>query len=415
MKFDLEQLKKAYSLAKKNTYHNEFVAITKFDEDQRLVYGYISTEQKDCHNEIVSKDAIKKAFEEDYKKWGNIRFMHDNKTAVGNMIEYSHDDFGTFMCAKISDSEVWQKIKDGVLKGFSIGGWVIKKVGDTITDLFLEEISLVDRPANPGALVTCFKTADMIVNIEEDEKLVANLEKIQSSGLSLEDILNLVEQSKIEKANKEREEKEAREKILLEKGFYSVQDVVSVIGTLSWVLDDAEWENKWNNDDNTELLVELKNHILSLSDLAQKMIQNETKDLTSASEEVQKVYNNIEKLQPMIKLLSSDSNKDVVVVDNKEVEELKKSLSSKDEELNKVKVELEELKKNAIFENNLDTKTVEKNTDNKITKNASDVINELDSEIKEIKEKINKSADFYEKQDLESKLKILNMERNIFN
>ena len=145
------------------------------------------------------------------------------------------------------------------------------------------------------------------------------------------------------------------------------------------------------------------------------MIQNETKDLTNASEEVQKVYNNIEKLQPMIKLLSSDSNKDVVVVDNKEVEELKKSLSSKDEELNKVKFELEELKKNAIFENNLDTKTVEKNTDNKITKNASDVINELDSEIKEIKEKINKSADFYEKQDLESRLKVLNMERNIFN
>lgn len=48
-------------------------------------------------------------------------------------------------------------MKEGVLRGFSIGGRVVNKIGNMIKDLSLSEISLVDRPANPEALIEIYK------------------------------------------------------------------------------------------------------------------------------------------------------------------------------------------------------------------------------------------------------------------
>ena len=55
------------------------------------------------------------------------------------------------------------KVREGVYKGFSIGGSVTTRdAGDPqiVTGVELTEISLVDRPANPDAVFALWKSED---------------------------------------------------------------------------------------------------------------------------------------------------------------------------------------------------------------------------------------------------------------
>ena len=135
------------------------IPISKIDEEQRMVYGYASTEAMDLQGEQVSKDAIAAALP-DYMKFANIREMHQ-PSAVGVAKQAQMDDKGLSIAVKVVDNSAWEKVKEGVYKGFSIGGRMVEKVGDMITNLTLSEISLVDRPANPEALITVWKAADV--------------------------------------------------------------------------------------------------------------------------------------------------------------------------------------------------------------------------------------------------------------
>lgn len=130
---------------------------TKKDDDERTVEGYASTEAIDTQGEVVKTEAIEKALP-DYLKWGNVREMHQ-WSAVGKTIVADVDKVkkGLFIKAKIVDPIAWQKCKEGVYNAFSIGGKVLKRVGNVIQDLVLNEISIVDRPANPEAIFTLVK------------------------------------------------------------------------------------------------------------------------------------------------------------------------------------------------------------------------------------------------------------------
>jgi HK97 family phage prohead protease len=135
-----------------------FAPIAKIDETQHLVFGYASTEALDSQGEIVRKEAIEAALP-DYMRFANIREMHQ-PSAVGVAREAELDDTGLHLAAKIVDDEAWQKIVEGVYKGFSIGGRVTARDPDAkhvITGVDLLEISLVDRPANPEAVIELFK------------------------------------------------------------------------------------------------------------------------------------------------------------------------------------------------------------------------------------------------------------------
>jgi hypothetical protein len=132
-----------------------FIPFAKKDDEQRMVYGYASTEALDSQGEVVSKKAIMAALP-DYMKYGNIREMHQ-PSAVGKTHQASMDDQGLFIKVKVVDDNAWKKVKEGVYNGFSIGGRVVTKIGNKISDLILSEISIVDRPANPEALFTVVK------------------------------------------------------------------------------------------------------------------------------------------------------------------------------------------------------------------------------------------------------------------
>jgi hypothetical protein len=153
----------------------KFATFEKASKDQQVVVGYASSERIDGQNDIVDSDALKGALD-DYMQWANLREMHQPK-AIGKVLSAVpvHGQVrlsdGTVLTnplriiAKIVDEDAWNKVKAGVLKGFSIGGKVVNAITQKvngkdvrrITGLVLNEISLVDRPANPDARIVMLK------------------------------------------------------------------------------------------------------------------------------------------------------------------------------------------------------------------------------------------------------------------
>jgi hypothetical protein len=80
------------------------------------------------------------------------------------VLEARVDDVGLWVKAQITApvaewaKEAFQKIKDGVLKAFSIGG-IFTRVKDAITAMDLMEISVVAIPAQPEALFAVVQKA----------------------------------------------------------------------------------------------------------------------------------------------------------------------------------------------------------------------------------------------------------------
>lgn len=141
------------------------------DDGTVKVWGYASSEAVDSDGETIAAEAMKAAIP-DYMKFGAVREMHGSN-AAGTAIEINVEDDGrTFFGAHIVDPVAVTKVKTGVYKGFSIGGSVTARDElnkSQITGLKLTEISLVDRPANPDAVFTCYK-ADKPKDEEEADK-----------------------------------------------------------------------------------------------------------------------------------------------------------------------------------------------------------------------------------------------------
>lgn len=149
---------------------------SKADKEKRLVKWIASSEAIDSYGDIVRFDAMKEAFA-DYMKFGNIREMHW-PSAVGTVKDYELDAKSktTSITSKIVDDNAWNKVIEGVYKWYSIWGKVleaeplmikttdeswneyeIRSWGLDILKIELIEISLVDRPACPEALIESYK------------------------------------------------------------------------------------------------------------------------------------------------------------------------------------------------------------------------------------------------------------------
>lgn len=143
------------------------VPITKVDKENRLVSGFATLDNVDTSDDIVTAEASKAAFA---SFRGNIREMHQ-PIAAGRMVDFVEDEFfydgefyrGIFVTAYVSKGaqDTWEKVLDGTLSGFSIGGNItdqetkfVKDAGPDgkhirfIKGYDLIELSLVDNPAN---------------------------------------------------------------------------------------------------------------------------------------------------------------------------------------------------------------------------------------------------------------------------
>ncbi|NLR74218.1 hypothetical protein [Leeia aquatica] len=139
-----------------------FGAIAKvedLDDGTIRVWGIASSAAEDADGETITAEAMRDALP-DYLRFGAVREMHQ-PLAAGTALEAEVlPDGQTRFCAHIVDSEAVRKVRAGVYKGFSIGGQVTTRDPanpQVITGLKLVEVSLVDRPANPDAVITCFK------------------------------------------------------------------------------------------------------------------------------------------------------------------------------------------------------------------------------------------------------------------
>jgi len=153
--------------------------IAKIDKEKRTVSGFATLDNVDKQSDIVPTDVSVKAFE---RFRGNLREMH-MPIAVGRVMSFKSDKFynqeedkfynGVFVNAYISKGaqDTWEKVLDGTLSGFSIGGSIkesdqvynaeMDKSIRVIKDYELHELSLVDNPANQFAnIISIEKMAD---------------------------------------------------------------------------------------------------------------------------------------------------------------------------------------------------------------------------------------------------------------
>ncbi|EFM05458.1 HK97 family phage prohead protease [Neisseria meningitidis] len=235
------------------------------DDGTVKVWGYASSEAVDSDGEVIAAEAMKAAIP-DYMKFGAVREMHGSN-AAGTAIEINVEDDGrTFFGAHIVDPVAVTKVKTGVYKGFSIGGSVTARDElnkSQITGLKLTEISLVDRPANPDAVFTCFKAdkpkADEEADKDEDDKSADKTdetpaddaekaddkadgkkddkkdeaEKSVSVNLSESEIAIL--KAVLAKAEKPKDEPVA-------KSMWQVKSLADVLMSLKWLINDAGYD-----------------------------------------------------------------------------------------------------------------------------------------------------------------------------
>src|ERR1700719_4043594 len=131
------------------------------DDGTVRVYGIATSEALDEQGEIVRADAIRAAIP-DYMRFPALREMHQLSAAGTTLEAEVCEDGTTRIVAHVVDPIAVAKVRNQVYRGFSIGGSVTRREAGnptTVTGLVLNEMSLVDRPANPEAIFDCWKAA----------------------------------------------------------------------------------------------------------------------------------------------------------------------------------------------------------------------------------------------------------------
>lgn len=147
-------------------------------KEERIISGIATADNVDKSGDIVDFNASLEAF----KNWGgNIREMH-SPIAVGKAVNFEPiivkgEDGQEYNAIRVDAyiskgaQDTWEKILDGTLKAFSIGGKVLQKSEsaekmfrgrpvNVIEKYILGELSVVDNPANALATVDIIKRSD---------------------------------------------------------------------------------------------------------------------------------------------------------------------------------------------------------------------------------------------------------------
>ena len=268
------------------------------DDGTIKVWGYASSGAKDADGETITPDAMKAALP-DYMKFGAVREMHQ-PLAAGTAIEAEvQDDGKTWFGAHVVDPVAVTKVKTGVYKGFSIGGKVTERDAlnkTVIKGLNLIEVSLVDRPCNPDAVMTVFKAER---TAEDDVNELA--EMLDNGMVTPAEVVALVKASKeaqqaapgegssVEPGTAEASSSpeatdvdaaKAAEADDLKKGLYTVSSFAQTLCSLAYLCEDTAWEAEYEGD-NSPLPAALKEWVTNGLALFQAMAQEEVQELVA--------------------------------------------------------------------------------------------------------------------------------------
>jgi len=111
--------------------------IIKIDQEQRIITGIVlEPDVEDANGDIISAEEIEKSaydFLSNYGQGRKIRLMHSEDRDIDlieswiqkNDAKYNGKTVkaGTWLIStKVNDEEIWEKIKDGTITGFSVKG-----------------------------------------------------------------------------------------------------------------------------------------------------------------------------------------------------------------------------------------------------------------------------------------------------
>lgn len=150
------------------------------ESKQEPIYisGYANTVTKDRYGDVIPAYAWNDTALVNYKKNPIILAFHDHDDPIGVATELISDSMGLKITAKISAAagKVYELIKDGVLKCFSVGFIVKDAAYDQVTDIFvikeleLLEISVVSVPANQDSVFDLAKSFESMEDFAEFKK-----------------------------------------------------------------------------------------------------------------------------------------------------------------------------------------------------------------------------------------------------
>lgn len=165
-----------------------FGEISRVDDEQRIVEGYaFVNETVPGENGVRLKRSAMEAATADYVTNGTSREMHQ-PIAAGKPLDVTWDDKGAYLRVKVVDDQAWNKVKEGVYKGFSVG--VNPKVmrGKDVTACHWFDSSLIDIGKDKDAKFTVWRSegidpdAEVDVEFEESEETeIERSEEIQRS------------------------------------------------------------------------------------------------------------------------------------------------------------------------------------------------------------------------------------------
>jgi len=166
-----------------------------------VVAGYASVELVDKQGDLITRGALKNAFDGFMKsdKYRNVQLAHSNiqvgevidnyVDSNGRMWKSEVDDTGMFVVCKLRNDiekarEVAAEIRKGNLQGFSIGGQAFKRVRKAdgehgeyqeISKMELHEITICEKGINPEAQFRILKEdVSKMTDIDNDLNAVMN-------------------------------------------------------------------------------------------------------------------------------------------------------------------------------------------------------------------------------------------------
>lgn len=207
-----------------------FQLLAKSTGTKREIEGYASTPDLDRDNDIIPSEVLSKAID-GYLKMGTLLYEHGHdptyaRKPVGLLHTAKMDEEGRFYVkGSVSDDWIWEKIKLGELKAFSVGGiaeWeVSQKDGVAIgvaKSMEIHEVSIVAIPANPNAMFSIAKSLQKSLQdaIQDTSKKVYNKDITINDETLMEEMLKSIK-DKIENLVSSNSEKVELKKSIQEK------------------------------------------------------------------------------------------------------------------------------------------------------------------------------------------------------
>lgn len=155
------------------------------------IEGYAAGFSRDRENEAFERGVFDKGLEKYFARNPILCYHHHTDQALGVVEEAKLDGKGLFVKARLDDPEpgtpladVYNKVKSGTIKGFSVGGLFKRKMtpkGVRIHEADVAEISVTPVPMEPGSL---FALAGKAFGV--DEELDAELAALEAFSAAVD-------------------------------------------------------------------------------------------------------------------------------------------------------------------------------------------------------------------------------------